>query len=229
MCIDHVPKILSIFSDNVNLICLTIGRLSFPLFAWELVQCYHFCSNKKKHIISLLCLAILSEPIYNLAFESKLFYFDNQNICFTLLIGWLLLCIYNTTLINKQVDIILKFLITISFGCICYFLNFDYGYVGLLFIILVELSYHSKYSLLLDSLAIILFIILKGLFSQYIINTLLIYSTCILDIFIIYYFKYVYNSKKSFKLCKPLKVFLSYFYILHLICLLIIKYMIGCI
>lgn len=78
MVVDHIgavffPKILGL---------RILGRLSFPLFCWLLVQGEAHTKNFQRYAIRLLVLGIISQPIFQLIFQVQ-----RLNIFFTLLIG----------------------------------------------------------------------------------------------------------------------------------------------
>ena len=78
MVIDHVGYI---FFQGLTPLHL-IGRLSFPLFVWLLVQGEQHTRNFQRYTLRLLGLAIASQPIYQLAFDAQ-----DLNVLFTLLTG----------------------------------------------------------------------------------------------------------------------------------------------
>lgn len=82
MLIDHAGVVL--FPDTEVL--RVIGRFSFPLFAWLLVQGERHTTNFSKYALRLLGLALVSQPIYMLIFQVQ-----QLNILFLLLLG--LLCL----------------------------------------------------------------------------------------------------------------------------------------
>lgn len=67
-----------------------IGRFGFPLFAYLLTEGFQHTRNVKKYAVNLGMFALISELIFNLGFNSTLFYPKYQNVFFTLLMG--LLC-----------------------------------------------------------------------------------------------------------------------------------------
>lgn len=82
MVVDHTGAIL--FPDLQ--ILRLIGRLSFPLFAWLLVQGETHTRQVGKYALRLLILGLISQPIYIVAFQVY-----TPNILFTLLLG--LICL----------------------------------------------------------------------------------------------------------------------------------------
>ena len=64
-----------------------IGRLTFPIFAFMIVEGYFHTKNLRKYVKRLLIFAILSEIPFNLAVGSRLFYPIHQNVLWSFLIS----------------------------------------------------------------------------------------------------------------------------------------------
>ena len=64
-----------------------IGRISFPIFAFMIVEGYFHTKNLRKYVCRLLVFAILSEIPFNLALGSRLFYPIHQNVLWSFLIS----------------------------------------------------------------------------------------------------------------------------------------------
>lgn len=79
MVIDHVG---AIFFPNLEILRF-IGRFSFPLFGWLLVQGEAHTRNVWLYLFRLLLLGVISQPLYLLAFQDVADY----NILFSLAIG----------------------------------------------------------------------------------------------------------------------------------------------
>jgi hypothetical protein len=78
MVVDHVGVVF--FPDVVTL--RVMGRLSFPIFIWLLVEGERHTRNFEQYCIRLLLLGIISQPIYQILFASA-----RWNILFMLLLG----------------------------------------------------------------------------------------------------------------------------------------------
>ncbi len=99
MFIDHLGAIVVFTLERVlhpeygeagryNAYFRMIGRLSFIIFAFLLVEGLIYTSDRKKHLIWLLAGAAVSEIPFDLAESSKVFDPWYQNIFFTLSVGF---------------------------------------------------------------------------------------------------------------------------------------------
>lgn len=144
MLIDHVGKIF--FPDNMVL--AVIGRIAFPLFAYCIVVGCLYTHNVKKYIFRLTIFAIVSQPLYNMAFhpswEQFIAEFFSLNIFFTLIAGVLVV----TALMNIKTH---WWLILIAFAAELLF-GLDYGLYG---IIMMALFYLCRNKSRLSALLIL--------------------------------------------------------------------------
>ena len=83
MLCDHLWG--TIVPGNDWLTCL--GRISFPIFAFLIVEGYCHTSNLKKYVKRLLLFALLSEIPFNLAMGSSIIYPFHQNVLWTFLMA----------------------------------------------------------------------------------------------------------------------------------------------
>ncbi len=83
MLCDHLWG--TIVPGNDWLTC--VGRISFPIFAFLIVEGYFHTRNLRKYAGRLLLFAILSEIPFNLAMGSSLFYPIHQNVLWSFLIS----------------------------------------------------------------------------------------------------------------------------------------------
>ena len=64
-----------------------IGRLTFPIYAFMVVEGYFHTKDLKKYVRRLLVFAVLSEIPFNLAMGSRIFYPIHQNVLWSFLIA----------------------------------------------------------------------------------------------------------------------------------------------
>ncbi|MBQ7903093.1 MAG: conjugal transfer protein TraX [Oscillospiraceae bacterium] len=64
-----------------------IGRISFPIFAFMIVEGYFHTGNLKKYVKRLFLFALISEIPFNLAMGSRLFYPVHQNVLWSFLMA----------------------------------------------------------------------------------------------------------------------------------------------
>ena len=83
MLCDHLWG--TIVNGNDWLTC--IGRLTFPIYAFMIVEGYLHTKDLKKYVKRLLLFAIISEIPFNLAMGSSWFYPIHQNVLWTFLIS----------------------------------------------------------------------------------------------------------------------------------------------
>ena len=70
MALDHIGK----YFYPQYLIFQILGRIAFPIFAFQLCVGYQKTSNKKRYIKRLLIFGIITQPIYYLLTRRQVFY-----------------------------------------------------------------------------------------------------------------------------------------------------------
>lgn len=118
--------------------CNFIGRLAFPIFAFQITEGYIHTKNLKNYFFRLGIFALISQIPFMLLYSmiSAQFCF---NIFFTLFIGLLSITIFDKTT-NKILGII-------GTGIVIYiskFSNVDYGFLGVLTIFMFYLFRNNK-------------------------------------------------------------------------------------
>ncbi len=83
MLCDHLWA--TVIHGNEWLTC--IGRLTFPIFAFLIVEGYFHTKSLKKYVLRLLIFAVISEIPFNLVTGNTLFNPMHQNVLWTFLIG----------------------------------------------------------------------------------------------------------------------------------------------
>lgn len=108
-----------------------IGRLSFPLFAYGIAQGVTYTSNFPKYFFRILFAAVISQPIYVMAFYSS-----NLNPLFTLAYGAVVLWLYRK---GKKEQILATILILLSF-----WLKSSYSWYGVATIFLYGFYFSAR-------------------------------------------------------------------------------------
>lgn len=85
MTIDHTAAALVYDSWYLPMRC--IGRIAFPIYCFLLLEGFVHTGNRKKYLLRLLLLFLISEPVYDRALNGVWLYGQNQNILLTLSIG----------------------------------------------------------------------------------------------------------------------------------------------
>ncbi len=88
----------------------TIGRLALPLFLFMMVEGFFYTHDRKKYLLRLIIFAIISEPLYNTAFDNNILGIDGlrfwhpeaQNIFFDLSMGFITIWCLHTILDKLQ-------------------------------------------------------------------------------------------------------------------------------
>lgn len=122
MLIDHIGAIF--FQDYI--IFRFIGRISFPIFCFLLVEGFFNTKDIKKYLLRLGMFALISEIPFDLLFSNSLLSFNSQNIFLELFIGILMLfCI------SRSPNIFAKIGIALAFCAVSFFSMADYGITGM--------------------------------------------------------------------------------------------------
>ena len=129
MLCDHLWG--TIVPGNDWLTC--IGRLTFPIFAFMIVEGYFHTKNLKKYVLRLLLFAVISEIPFNLAMGSRLFYPIHQNVLWSFLIS-IGLIFLNEKVKSKKIWLrILVGVATVLLGYIVGIITFvDFYHAGIL-------------------------------------------------------------------------------------------------
>ena len=142
MLCDHLWG--TIIQGNDWLTC--IGRLTFPIYAFMIVEGYFHTKNLKKYVGRLLIFAILSEIPFNLAMGSRLFYPIHQNVLWSFLISIGLIHWNEKAKEKKLWKRILIGFASILIGSIIGIITFvDYYHAGILMVLVFYFFRHKKW------------------------------------------------------------------------------------
>ena len=125
MIIDHTGAVL--FPGE--LVFRYIGRISFPIFCFLLVEGFFHTRDMRKYMLRLGVFAVLSEIPYDLAFRGTMLEFSHQNVFFSLLIGVMMMYA-----LEKSSEWPIKMTELLLAMWIENLLGTDYGFKGILLI-----------------------------------------------------------------------------------------------
>ena len=164
MLLDHIGVIYqSHLSKMAYFLLRAVGRLSFPLFCFILIEGFFHTKNRKKYQVRLLIFALLSEIPCDLAFQylpadtlDSLLHsqqlpfrtfssaFQEQNVLFTLFLGFTAMIFmenvsqYRRNIFYKNIDIL------IIFCCLSEVFQTDCGAAGILCIFFFYSIYKKR-------------------------------------------------------------------------------------
>lgn len=221
MIIDHFGDA---YIKHISLMNL-IGRIAFPIFAFQISEGYLHTKNLKKYFLRLFLFALLSQIPFMLFYS---LYTDGLtlNIFFTLFIGLLAIFLYDKithlsfqSIKNEKIKFffryLLGFLIVFLLGALAQICHLDYGFFGIAIIFLFYLFRNHK---LIMAISFILACILKyGIDYLDTFNLLYIGWYIGLTVFTILPIVFIclYNKKQGPKV----KYLLYFFYPVHLLIL----------
>ena len=200
-----------------------IGRLAFPIFAFQISEGYSHTKSLKKYFLRLFLFALISQAPFAL-FRSTYFKSFSLNVFFTLFLGLATITVFD---MFHKIECKEKFMHYLNdfFGIICVISiaiiaqvsHCDYGAYG---VVIIFIFYLFKNHTHLMNIAFILSTVVwqfKNLtsgsnFNIYLLITLF---TCLPLVFI-----NLYNNKKG----KNIKYFLYIFYPIHFIILYLLSF-----
>ena len=136
-------------------IFVSLGRIAMPIFCFFTVQAIIYTRDFKKYALRMLLFAIISEISFDLAIYEQPFYWDSQNVFFTLLIAAVV--IYWIDYLWKSdynpILKILAILIVVILGRnLSLIMRMDYSANGIIAIVLL---YFAKDNKILTALALL--------------------------------------------------------------------------
>ncbi len=154
MFIDHFAFLFCQNHEILYVVLRSIGRLSFPLFCFVLVEGFFHTGNKLKHAILLGVFALISEIPYNMIYGS-VFDLQRQNVLFTLFFGFIMIWTLDSISLcrinypagilrhigAKRLNTMLELLVIILGLSFAYFLKTSYSYAGIMLILCFYVFY----------------------------------------------------------------------------------------
>ena len=126
--------LLTVFgrSYSVYRIMRNIGRLAFPLYCFLIVEGLEHTHNRFRYGLNLFLFALISEIPWNLGMGKSLHH-RTQNVYFTLLLGFLAICLIEYFEENRLMQTICVGLLLI----VSILLRADYSYRGYVFLLIM--------------------------------------------------------------------------------------------
>ncbi|HJA92286.1 MAG TPA: conjugal transfer protein TraX [Candidatus Eisenbergiella merdipullorum] len=214
---------------HVDSILRIIGRISFPLFCFLLVEGYLHTRSRAKYALRLLLFALLSEIPFDLVFSGSLNP-DSQNVFWTLLIG--LLTIWGTDRARaiferrrgalRAITETAGILVVAAAGmAAAWLLKTDYSWRGVLLIAVIRFLMRDRLLLAIDAPCLFLLtefleLLTGGRSVSSSLETVLSHMTVFLSFLLILF----YNGKRR---RKGHRYFFYLFYPLHLLILYFLR------
>ena len=147
MLIDHIGCVFLVErGDGIYKAFRAVGRISFPIICFLLVEGFIHTHSRKKYMINLLIFSIISEIPYDLAFGHKLIDVSEQNVMWTLLLGVIMMCFIE----KFEYSFTAKMTAVLIAGFVAVLLKTDYSIWGILSIAIFYMQrYDRKNALLL--------------------------------------------------------------------------------
>lgn len=128
----------SLLFSKMDFLIRQIGRISFPIFCFLLVEGFYHTSNRKKYALRLFLFACISEIPFDLCFRGKVLEFSYQNVMFTLLIGFLTMWAMEILKEKKEILGIIPAVLGILTG---FLFQADYNWKGIVLILVFYVFY----------------------------------------------------------------------------------------
>ena len=203
-----------------------IGRMAFPIFAFQIAEGFVHTKNFKKYALRLLGFALISEIPFNLFYSSRWFNPYHQNVLFTLLLGLLAIKVIDNLKKDVSGKNIAKSLLWIALISVGGTLGFvDYGFLGVLTVVMFYLCRGYKITPVLQLVGLVL---LNIVFFEGQVFVFELFGKAIeipsqgFAVFSVIPI-WLYNGKKG-KSSKILQYGFYAFYPVHMLILYIIKY-----
>ena len=203
--------IISMFIDHIGYLIWGgfsyfnyIGRLAFPIFAFQISEGYVHTKNLKKYFLRLILFAFISQIPFMLFYNLVSPKFS-LNIFFTLVLGLICIFIFDKLKYKKAAIIISAFI-----GLLAQYLNCDYGFYG---IAIILVFYIFKKNTIIANISFML-ITLINYILPYIASE---YNKIYLFLFICTIFPIIFISLYNGKKGKNTKYLLYLFYPIHLL------------
>ena len=225
MLIDHSIKA----SESRSVLMYALGRIAFPLFAFQTTIGYEKTRSVKKYLIRLLVFAIISQisfSLYNIIIIGSNGF--ELNVIFTMILGIISMYIYDIKIepkiriSQKVLTNIIKFILIANILMLAQLIKVDYKAYGVFLILFIHIFYNHKNKIWFI-IGYILLVIAKFTISYYGTVPVQYYIGLLIGGLLPLIIMLLYNGKKG----KSLKYLFYVFYPVHLAIIVLIKLLIS--
>ncbi len=153
MISDHVWATFMSFGNWMTY----LGRLAFPIFAFQLAEGFVHTKNVKKYALRLGIFALISELPFNLFYSSRWFNPYHQNVLFTFLLGLAAMVIIDKMKKERTAKTIGIGALLLALLCAASVITFpDYGFTGFATIVLFYICRDFPFAWLAQAIGMVL-------------------------------------------------------------------------
>lgn len=128
-----------------------VGRLAFPIFAFQIAEGFHYTKNFKKYLVRMFIFALISEIPFNLMNSGSVIYLEHQNVMFTFCLS--LICMYLLEKAKKK-NMLVFILSAVCILAVSFLLGtftfVDYGGYGIWMVLLFYFTRDIRFGKLLQ-------------------------------------------------------------------------------
>lgn len=124
-----------------------VGRLAFPIFAFQIVEGFYHTSDRKKYANRLLILALISEIPFDLMCVSSPLFLFHQNTVFTLLLGlWAISALDNARIAKTKPTAAKAGFVLLAVYLLGLLGFVDYGWKGVMTVVAFYVFHDGRFS-----------------------------------------------------------------------------------
>ena len=151
MLLDHMWR--TVIPGNLWMTCL--GRLAFPIFAFQIAEGYRHTKDIKKYMKRLFIFALISEIPFNCMISGGFIFPFGQNVMFTLLLG--LIAVWQIDILRKcetMKEQLCSLFLLLLISLAAWLGMTDYGLSGVMTVIVFYLFHDFRYCRLCQLLSL---------------------------------------------------------------------------
>lgn len=136
MFCDHATKLLvSRKTEMYRIGRKVVGRMAFPLFGALLVEGFVHTRRKERHLLLLIGLTLLSEPLHDYVLHNGWIDWSKQSILVTWSLCYLMMYLFHRIhdlKLSLPTEYLIEVILTALFGWGAYQIHTDYSYVAVI-------------------------------------------------------------------------------------------------